>query len=130
MGADDRGVEETGGEVNIKLHPIFRSVTRQPYTTQAEFLEKFKYFTEQMNRVVGPKNQDYAGSNDAFRNLRRRGLLGVLVRMDDKMSRLDGYIERNSLQVQGESAIDTCVDLANYAIILACMIVEERTIKS
>lgn len=96
-------------------------------TTQAEFLKKFKEVQAESYKIVEPKNLDYAGGDDAFRNLRRHGLYGVLVRMDDKISRLNSFVERGSLHVKSESARETALDLQNYANIFVQMLDELTT---
>ena len=73
-----------------------------------------------MVSITAKKNADYTGTtNDAFANFRKRGELGFLVRMDDKLSRMESFIQRGTYQVADESFEDTCLDLANYAILLA-----------
>lgn len=94
-------------------------------TTQAEFAHRFETLTLSMVELVKAKNSDYAGDADAFANLRRHGLLGVLVRMDDKISRLNNYVSGQRLQVKSESAADTAMDLANYALIFVLMLREQ-----
>ena len=70
------------------------------------------------------KNKDYAGNGDPFANFRNSEAVGVspprgmLVRMMDKMARLSNLITRPPA-IANESMIDTCVDLAMYALILA-----------
>lgn len=62
------------------------------------------------------KNRDYG---DAFGvSLDKRGLVAALVRMEDKLGRLDSLKDRDPL-VKDESLQDTLLDLANYAIMTA-----------
>lgn len=87
---------------------------------QSEYLKFHREMCDKMVTITEKKNSDYCKStNDAFGNFRRRGELGFLVRMDDKMSRLESFIEKGSFKVADESFEDTCLDLANYAILLA-----------
>lgn len=87
---------------------------------QAEYLKFHREMCDKMVEITRKKNSDYCKSDsDAFGNFRRRGELGFLVRMDDKLSRLESFIEKGSYQVADESFEDTCLDLANYAILLA-----------
>lgn len=52
-------------------------------------------------------------------NIARRGPVGVLVRMDDKLARLDRlFMEGAGDTATDESVEDTCLDVANYALIL------------
>ena len=65
---------------------------------QREGLELFK-----------KKNADYG---DAFANY---GVIGVLVRMGDKICRLQSITAKNISLVNTESLRDTLIDLHNYA---------------
>src|SRR5690348_7069951 len=49
---------------------------------------------EEARDLMKQKNEDYATESDVFRNFRMFGLLGVLVRMSDKIARLRTYAER------------------------------------
>lgn len=80
------------------------------------------------------KNRDYARKADPFSNFRAceaAGISatdGVLTRMSDKWERLVNLIrkerEGETFGVFDESIEDTLLDLANYAVILACLRVE------
>ncbi len=65
---------------------------------QKEGLELFK-----------KKNSDYG---DAFANY---GVIGVLVRMGDKISRLQSISAKNITLINTESLRDTLIDLHNYS---------------
>ena len=75
--------------------------------------------------LIRSKNADYGANSDPFRNFRMSEAVfvsvekAILVRMQDKMSRLGTYCESGKLSVQNESVQDTILDLANYAYILA-----------
>lgn len=62
------------------------------------------------------KNADYG---DAFGvSLDKRGLIAAIVRMEDKIGRLDSLKDKGP-KVVDESLMDTALDLANYAIMTA-----------
>ncbi len=68
------------------------------------------------------KNADYG---DAFANY---GIVGVMVRMGDKIARINSLSE-NKGQVSDESIVDTFIDLYNYcimALMLICDSVEKE----
>ena len=88
-------------------------------TSKETYLKFHEECCAKMIEITKKKNSDYSHGTDAFRNFRRRGAYGFLVRMDDKMARLESFIEKGSYEVQEESFLDTCIDLANYAILLA-----------
>lgn len=64
------------------------------------------------------KNTDYG---DAFANY---GTIGVLVRMGDKIQRLQSITRNNISLVNSESLRDTLIDLHNYAA-MAIMLLDE-----
>lgn len=93
--------------------------------------EKYMLFHEECCKkliaITKAKNADYTGAgDDPFKNFRKRGQYGFLVRMDDKFSRIESFLEKGTYQVKEESFLDTCLDLANYAILLAGFMKEEQ----
>ena len=64
------------------------------------------------------KNKDYG---DAFANY---GTIGVLVRMSDKISRLQSITKNGIALVNTESLRDTLIDLHNYSA-MAIMLLDE-----
>lgn len=74
--------------------------------------EQHANICEELNSIYYRKNQDYG---DSFsRQFEKYGLLSSLIRLDDKMSRLDNLLTHHA-KVE-ESIEDTLLDLANYAI--------------
>lgn len=69
--------------------------------------------------LMQKKNQDYASADDPFRNFRMFGKLGILVRLSDKLSRLQTFEERGKLDINDEAIRDTVLDLINYTILYA-----------
>ena len=65
------------------------------------------------------KNADYG---DAFATY---GAVGVIVRLGDKISRLQSVTERGVTMVDTESLRDTLIDLHNYAA-MATMLLDEK----
>lgn len=65
------------------------------------------------------KNKDYG---DAFANY---GVVGVLVRMGDKISRLQSITSRGITLINSESLRDTLIDLHNYTA-MAIMLLDEK----
>lgn len=71
---------------------------------------------DMIHETYKKKNRDYG---DAFGvSLDKRGMVAALVRMEDKLGRLDSLKDRDPL-VKDESLQDTLLDLANYAIMTA-----------
>jgi len=92
-------------------------------------VQRFEQLTQKMIEIMKAKNNDYSGGRDALKNFRRHGPYGIVVRMDDKLSRLDSFYnpeEKVELQVKAETADDTAMDLANYALLLIVTAEDER----
>lgn len=77
--------------------------------------------TAKAQEVMTAKNHDYAHEGDVFRNFRRYGTFGVLVRLSDKLARLDSFEENKEFAVADEKLEDTIVDIINYAVIYLAM---------
>jgi len=92
---------------------------------------RFYEILKQMEELHSRKNHDYAGGSDPLKNLRAcerlelRPFLGVMVRLQDKWSRLEEFIKSGQLLVKSESVIDTLIDNAVYSV-LAIILYEEE----
>lgn len=63
--------------------------------------------------IFRERNEKYG---DSFsRTYQKRGPAVALIRMDDKLSRADYMITNGLMESNGESLIDTLMDLSNYA---------------
>jgi len=91
-----------------KIIPQNINRIEQMQKVQTEGLELFK-----------KKNQDYG---DAFANY---GIVGVLVRMGDKIARLQSITKKGVSLVNTESLRDTLIDLHNYSA-MAIMLLDEN----
>jgi hypothetical protein len=85
----------------------------------------FSKILAEMQAIHNAKNHDYAGDNylsnlTACARLNIPPWKGALIRMQDKMSRLENFAKKEALQVKDESVEDTLLDLANYSIL--CLI--------
>jgi hypothetical protein len=101
---------------NLTLESSEKSETNssrvsQMQSIQNEGLELFKR-----------KNQDYG---DAFANY---GVVGVLVRMGDKIARAQSISTKSVSLVDSESLRDTLIDLHNYSA-MAIMLLDEDDMK-
>lgn len=74
---------------------------------------KFKELTNKMYETYVRKNHDYGNSFD--KSLDRFGLVASVVRIGDKMNRVESLVQKKAM-VQDESIRDTLLDMANYAI--------------
>jgi hypothetical protein len=93
-------------------------------TARGRFLARMEELFAEAAQIIYDKNSDYANSDDPFQNFKgclEDGLpvaAGMTVRMRDKMSRIGNLINRPP-KVKDETLRDTCIDLMNYAAILA-----------
>jgi len=97
--------------LNLELEETASSRVSQMQSIQSEGLELFKR-----------KNQDYG---DAFA---KYGVVGVLVRMGDKIARLQSISTTSISLVDTESLRDTLIDLHNYSA-MAIMLLDEDDLK-
>src|SRR5256885_4133727 len=85
---------------------------------RGDLLELHAKLTDEARKLIVIKNADYAGvDGDPFRNFRRWGLLGILVRLSDKVARLETFVSRGNLQIKAEQVRDSVLDIINYAIL-------------
>jgi hypothetical protein len=70
------------------------------------------------------KSMDYSDGSDPYLNFRRHGAYGIVVRMDDKLARLNTFVKRGTFEVNDESLEDTLIDLLNYTILLRGYLLE------
>ena len=100
-----------------------------------QFKEEFKKKLDYMYATMERKNSDYSGwdtCSNPFKNfelVEQLGITttskGILVRICDKMSRIASLMD-NKAKVGDESQIDTCIDGANYFLILALRLIDEQ----
>lgn len=71
---------------------------------------------KELQEIFVKKNTDYGNSFEE--SLEKHGLIAAIVRMEDKMSRLNTLSKQEAL-VSDESLIDTLKDLSNYTLMSA-----------
>lgn len=81
-------------------------------------LDQMKQVQEEAFELFSKKNADYG---DAFANY---GLVGVLVRIGDKLQRFSSISNKKVQLVNDESLRDTLLDLHNYSA-MAIMLLDE-----
>lgn len=79
-----------------------------------EYKDYFNEILEEMKEVHRKKNADYG--NNFHKRYERWGFLTALLRLSDKMERLENIYEKGEIEVKDESVEDTLLDLANYAV--------------
>ena len=68
---------------------------------------------DNMQRVVRDLNADYG---DSFAQVREKYPNAILIRLNDKLNRLETLMNGAEQHVNDESIEDTLLDLANYCI--------------
>lgn len=93
--------------------------------TRAAFAEFARDTFRRCTELMARKNIDYAEADDVFGNLNACEHLrvcpaeqGILIRMLDKLRRLSSLLRRDAA-CRDESFEDTCLDIINYAVLLA-----------
>ena len=107
--------------------------------TIAQLLELHDETCTKCKEIMERKNNDYTGgerATDIFANFKASKVLdihpvkGILMRMMDKIQRIQSFTNDNELQVPNESVYDACEDIINYAILAKAMLKEERDLRS
>lgn len=87
-------------------------------------VDSFMDITTNMAKTYAAKNHDYGNSFDC--SLNKFGPIAGLVRMGDKMNRLESLVNKKAM-VKNESIKDTLLDLANYAIMTVMWLDKNET---
>lgn len=80
---------------------------------------------DSLSSVLIKKNHDYG--NSVQKQFQKYGLTSILIRLDDKLSRLDNLLDNNQM-VSDESILDTLQDLAGYALLGKICLQSEKPI--
>ena len=102
-----------------------------PQTSKQYGHPDFYKLLDQMAELHSQKNHDYAGTSDPLKNLRActrlelDPFMGVMVRLQDKWSRIEEFVKSKTLLVKNESVEDTLMDNAVYSL-LAIILLRER----
>lgn len=89
--------------------------------------ESYTSVIEELSETYVKKNADYGNSFE--KTLDKRGLIPAIVRMEEKMERMEKLWETEETLVKDEDIIDSAMDLANYAIMTA-MWLKKKQIKT
>ena len=90
----------------------YQNTPEQPQ--EPDNVKRHRQICERLNSLYAAKNADYG---DAFHmGFQKRGITMALIRLEDKLSRLDRLTSGEEQKVKDESIRDTLMDLANYTI--------------
>jgi hypothetical protein len=118
----------------LGAHNTLRGVPPKAITpmTQGEYIGFMQKTFKEMEELIIAKNSDYSEGVDAFKNFRKSldvgvdPLVGLRIRVGDKIQRIDAYIKRGDLKVISESVEDSWRDLIGYSMIAIGMLEEKR----
>lgn len=89
------------------------------------------YLTQKALDIIVKKNIDYTNNNnDPFANFKASQIfgvapeIGILIRMTDKMKRIETFVTKGNLQ--NESVEDSIVDMINYTVLLGGLIEQRK----
>ena len=122
---------EAEARAALDLYLEKQKTLQEPIVKKVFGHPRFYEILEQMKELHSRKNHDYAGTSDPLKNLRAcerlelKPFMGVLVRLQDKWSRLEEFVKSGQLMVKNESVIDTLMDNAVYSV-LAIILYEEQ----
>jgi hypothetical protein len=98
-----------------------------------DLLDLHELVCEDARDIMRRKNHDYTGDDmSPFANFEATGDMdvvsveeGFLVRILDKLKRVNTFIKQGELRVENESFVDAVVDLINYLILLTGYITDQ-----
>ena len=91
--------------------------------------------TRRCLEIMLKQNSDYTGgekSKDVFANFKMSEMLdidpilGLVMRVLDKIQRIRSFTNDGELKVNNESVYDACEDVINYMILAKAMFIERR----
>jgi len=90
---------------------------------QQDLFNLHKETTSRCFKICEEKNNDYANSDNPFKNFESSTIFGIhpvkgiLLRITDKLQRVNTFCENGQLSVKTESVDDALEDVINYCIL-------------
>lgn len=100
-----------------------------------ELLKLHKDTTDACREVMRKKNHDYTCAGGVFDNFKASTVLGVhpvigiLMRTMDKFKRIQTFVTKGTLAVEGEGVLDAIDDSINYMMLIKGIIIEEQRMR-
>ena len=113
-------IKSTINDCSNSVEVVSKYLNIQKMQNQSLRLEQLKNVQEEGYNLFKNKNKDYG---DAFANY---GPIGVLIRLGDKIQRLQSISKNEIILVEDEKIRDTLLDLHNYSA-MAIMLLDENT---
>ena len=111
-------IKSTINDCSNSIEVVSKYLNIQKMQNQSLRLEQLKNVQEEGYNLFKNKNKDYG---DAFANY---GPIGVLIRLGDKIQRLQSISKNEIILVEDEKIRDTLIDLHNYSA-MAIMLLDE-----
>lgn len=105
--------------MNSETADAARTLLKMAFEDEKDRVTQLATIQEEAKELFRKKNQDYG---DAFATY---GPVGVLVRIGDKLQRLQSIQKNQVALVEDEKIRDTLIDLHNYAA-MAVMLLDEK----
>ncbi len=93
-------------------------------TDPLDLINHHKDICEKLNRIYADKNHDYG--NSFGKTYEKYGDISALVRISDKMNRIEQLVESGEQKVTDEALEDSLLDMANYLMMWAMELEEEK----
>lgn len=120
-------IQEFFWEYEIELIEPKETITDKQYGHPM-----FYELLEQMADLHSRKNHDYAGTKNPLHNLKASErinidpFIGVMIRLQDKWSRLESFLQSGEFKVKDESVEDTLMDNAVYSLLAIILRREQK----
>ncbi len=118
----------------VMLNKVFVEESKMLNETNTQYGHPdFYKLLDQMAELHSKKNHDYAGTSDPLKNLRActrlelDPFIGVMVRLQDKWSRIEEFVKSKTLLVKNESVEDTLMDNAVYSLLAIILLREQKS---
>ena len=103
------------------------------HLTVGDLLQLHDKLCLQGKGIMEAKNHDYtSGSDNVFANFEGSNVFGVstvkgiLVRIGDKLKRIQSFDEQGHLKVKDESVQDALIDIINYSVLIGGVFEQEK----
>ncbi len=80
-----------------------------------EIKESYKILLNEVGELLTRKNKDYGNSFE--KSIDKWGLCSYLIRVEDKMNRLENLVKTEKQYVSDESIRDTLLDILGYSLL-------------
>src|SRR5699024_3312453 len=103
---------------------MYEEESLKELTEPLDLIEQHKRICERLNKVYADKNHDYG--NSFGETYEKYGDISALVRISDKMNRIEQLVQTGEQKVKDEALGDSILDMANYLIMWAMELEEEE----